>query len=129
MAQIKVFGLKSSLAKNGEALSIAIHSAIMEALAYPVDKKFHRFLPLDNDEFLYPTDRSENYTIIEISMFEGRSVNAKKQLIKLIFENVNRDVGIRPQDVEITIFETPKHNWGIRGKPGDELSLDYKVDV
>ena len=129
MAQIKVFGLKSSLAKNVEALSIAIHSAIMEALAYPVDKKFHRFLPLDKDEFLYPTDRSENYTIIEISMFEGRSVNAKKQLIKLIFENVNRDVGIKPQDVEITIFETPKHHWGIRGKPGDELSLDYKVDV
>jgi hypothetical protein len=48
MAQIKIFGLKSSLAKNGEALSSAIHSAVMEALAYPADKKFHRFLPLKN---------------------------------------------------------------------------------
>jgi len=101
----------------------------MEALAYPLNKKFHRFLPLDKDEFLYPDDRSENYTIIEISLFEGRSVEAKKQLIKLIFEKIDREVGIGPGDVEITIFETPKYNWGIRGKPGDELSLDYKVDV
>ncbi len=129
MAQIKIYGLKLSLAKNREVLSLAIHSAIMEALRYPEDKKFHRFMPLDKDNFVHPMDRSENYAIIEISMFEGRSIDAKKQLIKLIFENVHRDVGIKPQDVEITIFETPKHNWGIRGKPGDELSLSYKVDV
>ncbi len=129
MAQIKIYGLKPSLAKNREALSLAIHSAVMEALAYPEEKKFHRFIPLDSNNFVYPKDRSENYTIIEISMFEGRSVVAKKQLINLIFENVDRQVGINPQDVEITIFETPKHNWGIRGKPGDELSLNYKVDV
>ncbi|MFZ5900336.1 hypothetical protein ACUM6F_03305 [Desulforudis sp. DRI-14] len=38
-------------------------------------------------------------------------------------------VGIAPQDLEITIFETPQGNWGIRGKPGDELALNYKVQV
>ena len=129
MAQIKIFGLRSSLATNAETLSSAIHRAVMEALDYPVDKKFHRFLPLEKDAFLYPDDRSENYTIIEISMFEGRSVDAKKQLIRLIYENVDRQVGIKSQDIEITIFETPRHNWGIRGMPGDELSLSYKVDV
>jgi hypothetical protein len=40
-----------------------------------------------------------------------------------------RDVGIEPQDVEITIFETPPANWGIRGRCGDELALDYDVSV
>ena len=129
MAQIKVFGLKTALAANADALSFAIHNAVIEALEYPADKKFHRFLPLEKSEFLYPDDRSENYTIIEISMFEGRTIEAKKYLIKLIFENVEREVGIKPQDIEITIFETPKHNWGIRGRSGDELSLGYKVDV
>ena len=32
-------------------------------------------------------------------------------------------------DIEITVFETPKHCWGIRGKTGDELALSYKVEV
>ncbi|MEM9246155.1 MAG: tautomerase family protein [Cyanobacteria bacterium P01_F01_bin.153] len=129
MAQIKIFGLRTSLDSRKLALSAAIHSAVVEALAYPIDKKFHRFLALDKSDFIYPENRSKNYTIIEISIFEGRSVETKKQLIKLIFENIEREVGINPQDVEITIFETPKHNWGIRGKPGDELLLDYKVNV
>jgi len=31
--------------------------------------------------------------------------------------------------LEMTIFETPKHNWGFRGLPGDEHKLDYKVEV
>jgi hypothetical protein len=28
-----------------------------------------------------------------------------------------------------TIFETPKHNWGFRGLPGDEHQLNYKIEV
>lgn len=129
MAQIKIFGLRTSLSKHAEQLSLAIHDAVMQALSYPPEKKFHRFIGLEKSEFMFPDDRSEKYTIIEISMFEGRSVDAKKQLIHLLFENIKRDVGISPQDVEITIQESPKHNWGIRGQCADELALGYKVDV
>ena len=129
MAQIKIYGLKSSQAENAPALSSAIHAAVMEALSLPPDKKFHRFIGLEESEFIFPVDRSKNYTIIEISMFEGRSLEAKKQLIRLIFANIERDAGIAPQDVEITITETPKGNWGIRGLCGDELALGYKVNV
>jgi phenylpyruvate tautomerase PptA (4-oxalocrotonate tautomerase family) len=66
---------------------------------------------------------------IEISMFEGRTVAAKKQLIRLLFDRLNKKLGISHLDLEITIFETPKHNWGFRGLPGDEHSLDYQVNV
>ena len=34
-----------------------------------------------------------------------------------------------PADLEVTITETPKHNWGFRGQPGDEIGLEYKVEV
>lgn len=129
MSQIKIYGLKDSLKSHQTHLSAAIHRAVVEALAYPVDKKFHRFIGLEHSEFIFPVDRSPNYTIIEISMFEGRSVEAKKLLIKLLFQYIEQDTGIAPQDVEITIFETPKHNWGIRGQCGDELTLGYKVGV
>ena len=54
---------------------------------------------------------------------------SKKALIKGIFSNINKQVGITPQDIEITLFETPKENWGIRGLPGDELALGYTVEV
>jgi phenylpyruvate tautomerase PptA (4-oxalocrotonate tautomerase family) len=74
-------------------------------------------------------ERTERYTIIELSMFEGRTVEAKKQLIRLLFNRLDKEFGIGNFDLEITIFETPKYNWGIRGLPGDELNLNYRVNV
>ena len=34
-----------------------------------------------------------------------------------------------PNDLEITITETPRANWVIRGVPADELLLTYAVEV
>jgi 4-oxalocrotonate tautomerase family enzyme len=129
MSQIKIYGLKDSLKDHQTKLSDAIHKAVVQSLGLPVDKKFHRFISLNQSEFIFPADRSSNYTIIEISMFEGRSVEMKKTLIRLLFQYIEQDTGIAPQDIEITIFESPKHNWGIRGQCGDELMLGYKVGV
>ncbi len=119
MGQIKIYGVKGRLNPIKETLSNIIHSCMVDALEYPLDKKFHRFFPMDKEDFYFASERTESYTIIEISMFEGRTIQAKKQLVKLLFERINNKLNISPQDVEITIFETPKHNWGgIRGLPG-----------
>lgn len=129
MAQVKIYGLAEQLEPIKRQLSDAIHSCVVTALEYPADKRAHRFFPLDRSNFYYPAGRTDRYTILEFSMFEGRSVAAKKRLIRLLFERVPQQCGIAPQDLEITIFETPKHNWGFRGLPGDEHNLDYKVEV
>ncbi|MCT1537925.1 MULTISPECIES: tautomerase family protein [Lysinibacillus] len=129
MGQIKIYGVKGRLNPIKETLSNIIHSCMVDALEYPLDKKFQRFFPMDKEDFYFASERTESYTIIEISMFEGRTIQAKKQLVKLLFERINNKLNISPQDVEITIFETPKHNWGIRGLPGDELALNYKVNI
>ncbi|MDY7224500.1 tautomerase family protein [Halalkalibacterium halodurans] len=129
MGQIKIYGVKDRLSPIKDTLSNVIHSCMVEALEFPSDKKFHRFFPMDKEDFYFASGRTEAYTVIEISMFEGRTVAAKKQLLKLLFERINSELSISPQDIEITIFETPKHNWGIRGFPGDELALNYNVNV
>lgn len=129
MAQIRIYGNRVHLDEQRQALSDAIHACMMEALALPPEKRFHRFLPLEREDFVYPADRSECYTIIEISMFAGRSVEAKKRLIRLLFARLEAACGVAPNDVEITITETPRENWGIRGLPGDELGLSYTVTV
>jgi len=129
VAQIRIYGERAHLNGRRQALSDAIHACMMEALALPPEKRFHRFLPLEREDFIYPADRSERYTIIEISMFAGRSVEAKKRLIRLLFARLEAACGVAPNDVEITITETPRENWGIRGLPGDELGLSYTVTV
>ncbi|WP_243065026.1 tautomerase family protein [Humibacter sp. RRB41] len=129
MAQVLIYGRRDSLERRRAALSDAIHEAVMVALEYPPEKKFQRFISLDAADFIYPEDRGEDYTIIEISMFEGRSDAAKRTLIAELFARIEAKVGTSPHSVEVTITETPKLNWGIRGQNAADLELGYKVTV
>ncbi len=129
MAQVKIYGLRHALAGKRGEISDAIHESLMEAFGLPQSKRFHRFILLDEDDFIHPSDRSDQYTIIELSIFEGRSSGAKKTLIELLFRKLEADASLDAQDVEITLIETPPANWGIRGVPGDELILNYRIDA
>jgi phenylpyruvate tautomerase PptA (4-oxalocrotonate tautomerase family) len=127
MAQVKVYALRTALEGHQSPISDALHAAVMVALEYPLEKRFHRFFPLEREDFIF-TGRSEKYLILKILMFEGRSVEAKKHLIREIYQNLE-PLGFAPNDVEITLLESPRYHWGIRGVLGDELNLTYKVEV
>ncbi len=129
MAQIKIYAQRVLLADRQALISQAVHTALVSALQYPEDKTFQRFFPMDEGDFIHPADRSERYMIIEVSMFEGRSVGAKRALIQGLIDKLKTQADIDAQDIAITLFETPKVNWGIRGMNGEDLSLGYKVDL
>ncbi|MGY5765440.1 tautomerase family protein [Brachybacterium sp. DNPG3] len=129
MAQIIVYGHRESIDRRRAALSQAIHDAVMKALDYPPEKRFQRFIALSEEDFIHPEDRGPDYTIIEISLFEGRSDAAKRALIAELFARIERDAGTPPHSVEITLTETPRVNWGIRGSNAEDLALGYRVDV
>ena len=96
MSQVKISGTQSRLPSRRDALSDVIHGCVVEALEYPTDKRAHRFFPLAPEDFRYPPGRSDDYTIIEISLFEGRSVVANKKLYALLFERCETQMGSRP---------------------------------
>jgi phenylpyruvate tautomerase PptA (4-oxalocrotonate tautomerase family) len=129
MAQIKIYGRREVLIPNRARWSDLIQNALVATLSLPKDKRFQRFFPLDGEDFLYPADRTPAYTILEISMFEGRSAEALKALLRKLMADAQAEFGMHPNDLEITLSESPRRCWGIRGKLGDELELAYKVSV
>jgi phenylpyruvate tautomerase PptA (4-oxalocrotonate tautomerase family) len=129
MPQTKIYGYASFLQTHRQTISDTVHSCVIEALAYPPEKRFQRFIPLEPEDFIHPIDRSEQYLVIEISLFEGRSIDAKKNLIRLLYQKLNEALAIAANDIEIILYEIPPHNWGVRGMPGDELKLGYQVKV
>ena len=129
MAQIKIYGIREKLAPVRERLSEVIHECVVEALQFPADKRAHRFFLMDEENMLFPAGRTDAYTIIEITMIEGRTIEAKKKLIRLLFDNIRDKVNIQHQDIEICIQESPACNWGFRGMHGDEVKLNYKINV
>jgi Tautomerase enzyme len=100
-----------------------------EALVYPEDKRNHRFFPMAKEVLFPPAGRSDLYTIIEIVIITGRSIETRKHLVRLLFERIDSLVGIKPIDLEISILEIPAEKWGFRAQHGDETTLNYKINV
>lgn len=126
---IKIYGIREQLDSIKARLSDVINQCMVDALAFPDNKRAHRFFPMDKADFYAPEGRTDAYTVIEITMMEGRSVEARKKLIHLLFERLESELGIHAVDVEIMVFESAACNFGFRGLTGDDAKLDYKINV
>ncbi len=126
---IVIYGMDKQLNPVKAKMSDVIHECMMEVLGVPEGKRAHRFVPLEKENYFYPSDRSDKYTVLEINMMEGRKETTKKRLIHALFNKFELKLNILPIDLEITIKEQPAHCWGFRGITGDEAKLNYKVNV
>ncbi|WP_228703968.1 tautomerase family protein [Marinobacter nauticus] len=127
---IVIYGIKEHLNPIKAQLSEVIHGCMQSVLGMPEDKRAHRFIPMEPENFYYPGGRTPAYTAIEINMMQGRTPETQKALIKALFSKIESVIGISPVDVEITIKEQPPHYWGFRGMTGDEVrDLKYSVNV
>lgn len=107
----------------------AVHSAMREALKIAENDRDIRFQEYHPDEFQVSPDKTQSYTLVEITMFFGRSLQAKKGLYQCIVTNLSK-LGIISSDVFIVLHEVPQENWGIRGGiPASEVDLGFNVDV
>jgi phenylpyruvate tautomerase PptA (4-oxalocrotonate tautomerase family) len=127
MAQVNVYGNRSVWGERRAEISDALHGALVRTWQLPEDKRFHRFLLLDDGDLVAP--RSDAYLVVEIVCFTGRSREAKRALIAALYDSVAPRLGLAAEDLEIVILESARENWGIRGMSGDELALSYRVDV
>jgi 4-oxalocrotonate tautomerase family enzyme len=130
MPLVKVEILKGKSSEYKKALMDGIHSALVEAIKIPDDDRMQRLYELGYENFEIASSKTENITLIEITMFAGRSSEAKKKLFKGIVENLAKAPGINGNDITIVLNEPPLENWGIRGgKPANEVNIGFKIEV
>ncbi len=107
----------------------AVYRAQREALGVPEHDRQIRYVEHRPEHFAVPPGRTENYTVVEISLFAGRSLAAKRALYQAIVRNLGA-LGIEAGDIFIVLHEIPLENWGIRGGvPASDVELGFKVDV
>ena len=127
LVKIEITAGKSAAYKK--AMLDGIHNALVEAIKIPDNDRRQRLYELDEQHF-ERSGRTDQYMIIEITMFKGRSFEAKKALYAAIVRNLEADPGIPGGEVSIVIHEPPLENWGIRGgKPASELDLGFNIKV
>jgi phenylpyruvate tautomerase PptA (4-oxalocrotonate tautomerase family) len=130
MPLVKVEILKGKSVEYKKAILDGIHSALVEAFKIPEYDKNQRLYELDKENFEFPQTKSEKYTLIELTVFKGRSLEAKKLLYSSIASNLAKSPGIKGEDIIIVIHEPPMENWGVKGgNPASEVNLGFKVNV
>lgn len=111
-----------------QAIIEAIYLAQRSALKVPEGDRQIRFIEHRPEHFQVPPGRTDNYTLVEISLFAGCSFEAKCALYKAVIENLAQ-VGIAANDIFIVLNEVPLDNWCIRGSPASGMDLGFKVNV
>jgi len=128
LVKVEIFTGKSKEYKK--KLLDSIHSALVESFKIPDNDRIQRLYELDPDNFETVQGKSDKYTLIEITVFKGRSIEAKRKLYSTIVKNLNESLEIAGSDVLIVINEPPLENWGIRGgKAAIDIDLGFKIEV
>jgi 4-oxalocrotonate tautomerase len=58
--------------------------------------------------------------VVQVDMWEGRTVEQKAKLIKALTKAFE-EIGVRPNSLTIIIHDIPKTNWGLRGEQASQI--------
>jgi phenylpyruvate tautomerase PptA (4-oxalocrotonate tautomerase family) len=127
LAKIEV--RKNRPATEVAALIESVYQAQREALKVPEGDRQIRYIEHKPERFAVPPGKTENYTLVEITLFPGRSLGAKRKLYQSIVQRFG-ELGIAPSDIFIVLNEPSLDNWGLRGGiPASEIDIGFKLEV
>ena len=93
-----------------------VYTALVEAMNVPADDRFQIITEHDSDRLIIDRtylgiQRSSDALIIAVTLNEGRSVEMKKAFYAAVADGLHDRLGLRPQDVFISLTEVAKENW------------------
>ncbi len=107
--------------KSGEykrAILDGVRNALIETIKVSEDNTFLRIYELDESNFMYPGTKTENVTLIGITMYKGRTVEAKNALYTAINRNLAQTPKIAGNDISIVIYDVAPEDIVLEdGKP------------
>lgn len=109
----------------------AVRGALSEALQAPQEDPAVRLTEYPRDQFSlpYPNRHSDYYTLVEVTMFAGRSMDTKRRLYDAIVRGL-ASFDVPANDVLIVLHEPAMENWGVNGgTPANEVDVGFKVDI
>ena len=116
MPLVKIETIKGKSSEYKESLFDTIHDALVKSLGIEDWDRFQRIIEYDKDNFEIPEGKTDDFMIIELTVFPGRSKTQKKAVIETITSDLNSNLGIARTDIFIVINEPPLENWGMAGK-------------
>ena len=116
MPLVRVDIIKGKSKEYKKTLLDCIHEGLAGAFGIDDDDRFQRITEIDTEDFERSPEKTDDFMIIELTIFPGRTTAQKASAISSITANISERLGVSPKDVFIVINEPPLENWGFAGK-------------
>jgi phenylpyruvate tautomerase PptA (4-oxalocrotonate tautomerase family) len=129
LARIEILEGRTPEVKRG--MVDAVRSALSSALRAPAEDPCVRLAEYPQGEFSlpYPDRHSERYTLVEVTMFAGRSLETKRRLYEAIVAALAR-FDVPANDVLIVLHEPAMESWAVDGAtPASEVDVGFQVEI
>jgi 4-oxalocrotonate tautomerase len=113
---VRISLIAGKSAEYRRKLGDVVHQAMVEAINCPPQDRFQLITEHTKDNFLCAPEylgipHTDDLIIIQITLNEGRTVELKKALYMAIAAGLNKSVGVKLQDVFVSLVEVRKENW------------------
>ena len=115
MPLVRVDMIKGKSPEYKKAVFDCIHAGLIESIGIEDWDRFQRIVEISRDDFETAPGKTDDFMIIELTLFPGRTKEQKGDAIKAITSRLGDSLGIAPTDVFIVINEPPLENWGMGG--------------
>ena len=115
MPLVRVELIKGKTSEYKKTILNCIHESLVESIGIEDWDRFQRIVEIPKDDFETAPEKTDNFMIIELTLFPGRTKEQKGDAIKAITSRLSNSLGIAPTDVFIVINEPPLENWGMGG--------------
>ena len=93
-----------------------VYQATLDVLNVPKNDRFqviteHPKGGMQIDREYLGVERSDECIFVQITLNSGRTVEMKQSFYKAVAEGLHEAVGLRKEDVLISLVEVPKENW------------------
>ena len=100
----------------GRAVGEIVYRAMLSEISVPADDKFQIISSHEADELNIPAsylgiEYTSGIVFIQITLNQGRTTELKKKFYQRIADDLHADLGVRKQDVFISLVEVNKENW------------------
>jgi phenylpyruvate tautomerase PptA (4-oxalocrotonate tautomerase family) len=98
------------------AVADGVHKALVEGADVPSQDRFqvvteHPVGGLIYDASYLGIERTDDIVLVQITLSTGRKLAQKKKLFRRMAEILQKDPGLRPQDLVINLVEVAWENW------------------
>jgi 4-oxalocrotonate tautomerase len=116
MPLVRISLRQGKTAEYRQKIGDGVHRAMVEAINVPAQDRFQVITEHTADGLIYDPSylgiqRTDDVIFVQITLNTGRTVDQKRALYKKITELLEKDPGVRPENVVINLVEVVKENW------------------